>query len=881
MQTVTTQASSLNLARELLNVPQKRKAGSSDALESASTLNESIPIDKQRRVELLRHDGFRPSAPQAPPQRQRRSFEQDASIVFVGPRGNGKSSLAVIAATALGRSVIDVDQKFSQATGMTPPAYRKVHGIEDHRLRQVQLLGELLSRHEKNCVIVCGPHVVVGKGRELLREFSKCHAVICVGREMAMIEKYLDLKNQERLTDLIQEMHSIHHRVSNFEYYNLAERWRSAAPSLPEEKLRKVFPNRIFRRRSFETLQNTKNGLTCFLNVALGLNAAEGIFHTLHPPDPEIRPNTVALSIPMDLVESPHVNLTDLECGHDAVEIVMDVALSDLSASTACDTIGRSLAVVRRHLSLPVICHFSLDSVDNTQLTQDVMTAYFGLLHLGLRFAPEFLTVDLRSPDEEIRGLVESRGRTKIIGNLYDRSAHDGFWTGAKPDQIYGRATELGCNVLRLCTLALSTSDNFSCLAFMSRMNNNPNGIPTIAYNVGTLGSLSSAFNSSLTPVTHPALQADEFATELKAASPTAPSSTACETQQILYATHTLNALEFYVFGSDVKYSLSPALHNAGFKACWTPHTYETRQCDSLESVRTLMQDSRFGGASVSMPFKREIVSLVDSLSPSAKEIGAVNTLLPIRHLDGQHVSSHPFSKAQRNRAGPIKALHGANTDWMGIYACISRYISPANAPSPRTTGVVIGAGGIARAAIYAMARLGVSSIFILNRTLENAETLAKHYNSKIESSSDLRDPTTTSSSTSKGVKPIVRILNPRDEVWPEKYSYPSIIVYTIPTRHAGKAGHREMQVPEHWLQNPTGGLLVDVSYHDFEPAMSQPIQETERRGWVTIDPIEVFFEQGCAQFELFTGTPAPRSAMWESCLQQYSQNVLKHVDHQ
>jgi shikimate 5-dehydrogenase len=68
------------------------------------------------------------------------------------------------------------------------------------------------------------------------------------------------------------------------------------------------------------------------------------------------------------------------------------------------------------------------------------------------------------------------------------------------------------------------------------------------------------------------------------------------------------------------------------------------------------------------------------------------------------------------------------------------------------------------------------------------------------------------------------------------------------------------------------------VSYHDFEPATAHQTQETERRGWVTIDPIEIFFEQGAAQFELFTGTPAPRSAMWESCLRQYSQDVLKHV---
>jgi shikimate 5-dehydrogenase len=71
---------------------------------------------------------------------------------------------------------------------------------------------------------------------------------------------------------------------------------------------------------------------------------------------------------------------------------------------------------------------------------------------------------------------------------------------------------------------------------------------------------------------------------------------------------------------------------------------------------------------------------------------------------------------------------------------------------------------------------------------------------------------------------------------------------------------------------------MLQVSYHDFDPTTSQQIRETERLGWVTIDPIEVFFEQACAQFELFTGTLAPRSVMWEACLRQYKQHVEKHL---
>ena len=41
--------------------------------------------------------------------------------------------------------------------------------------------------------------------------------------------------------------------------------------------------------------------------------------------------------------------------------------------------------------------------------------------------------------------------------------------------------------------------------------------------------------------------------------------------------------------------------------------------------------------------------------------------------------------------------------------------------------------------------------------------------------------------------------------------------------------------------------------------------------GWSVVDPVEVMFEQACAQWELFTGSKAPRKSMWEACLNQYA----------
>lgn len=51
-------------------------------------------------------------------------------------------------------------------------------------------------------------------------------------------------------------------------------------------------------------------------------------------------------------------------------------------------------------------------------------------------------------------------------------------------------------------------------------------------------------------------------------------------------------------------------------------------------------------------------------------------------------------------------------------------------------------------------------------------------------------------------------------------------------------------------------------------------LREENHLGWTVIDPIEVLFEQACAQCELFTGNRAPRKAMWEACLNEYADKM-------
>jgi len=136
---------------------------------------------------------------------------------------------------------------------------------------------------------------------------------------------------------------------------------------------------------------------------------------------------------------------------------------------------------------------------------------------------------------------------------------------------------------------------------------------------------------------------------------------------------------------------------------------------------------------------------------------------------------------------------------------CIRRNMSPRNAIQPsKTTGLVIGAGGMARAAVYAMIQLGCRKVFICNRTVENAEAVARHFNSW------------ASGLSSDGE--IVRVLRSTSEDWPVGYRQPTMIVSCVPARSVGDHAPANFEMPMQWLGSPTGGVVVEVSSSDPLP---------------------------------------------------------------
>lgn len=153
------------------------------------------------------------------------------------------------------------------------------------------------------------------------------------------------------------------------------------------------------------------------------------------------------------------------------------------------------------------------------------------------------------------------------------------------------------------------------------------------------------------------------------------------------------------VTGSPISQSLSPAIHEAAFRAANRTGTFGAVECtpDGMADLLDECTEHRLVGASVTMPLKEAVVGLCDTLSADASALGAVNCL--------------------EFRSGSVT---GHNTDGAGCAAALLR----AGASIAGEGAVVLGAGGTARAVALALARLG-ARVTLVNRTATRAVAAA------------------------------------------------------------------------------------------------------------------------------------------------------------
>jgi 3-dehydroquinate dehydratase/shikimate dehydrogenase len=365
--------------------------------------------------------------------------------------------------------------------------------------------------------------------------------------------------------------------------------------------------------------------------------------------------------------------------------------------------------------------------------------------------------------------------------------SHHDFAATKDLEGIYKRIVPFQPDFIKIVPTAKTLVDNVTLMRFIERMEDHSNIIGICMGDAGIISRVlgvraGSAFTFAAATV----------------GEETGPGQIAARTLIETYRIDQVDAATkvYGVAGNPIRSSLSPIMMNTAFRRETVNAVYLALQANKLSDLLKLVDEIPIQGLSVTMPLKQEIMAHLEKTDPLSAKIGACNTVL--RAQDGK--------------------LYGFNTDVAGITGPLEKRLSLRGAKV-----LVLGAGGAARAAVFGLRDKG-AEVFILNRTAETAQKLARQ-------------------SGSKTIK--------KDAV--AKTSF-DVIINATPI---GMAGIKAPQLLE--AKDLNTKLVFDLVYNPLETPL---LRMARQKGIPIVTGIEMFVQQGARQFEIFTGKPAPEEEM-------------------
>jgi shikimate dehydrogenase len=273
------------------------------------------------------------------------------------------------------------------------------------------------------------------------------------------------------------------------------------------------------------------------------------------------------------------------------------------------------------------------------------------------------------------------------------------------------------------------------------------------------------------------------------------------------------------IIGQKISHALSPAMHTAAFKKLNLDYDYGVMDVspEMLPNLIAALRALNFRGANVTIPYKEKVIPLIDEVSEEAKMIGAVNTIV--------------------NNNG---RLVGYNTDAHGVYISLA-----AHAEEIKNNHVVIfGAGGAARATVYAVAKFfAPKRIMLINRTLENAKQIAEEFTPKFRLTKFFY--TNDYDATAREIDVAVLLINTTSVGMK-----PLTGLHPLP---------QNAVIQKHQI-------VMDIVYNPLETTF---LKMARAAGAKAIGGVEMLLGQGAKAFELFTHAELPISIARETILKE------------
>ncbi|KAF9893003.1 hypothetical protein FE257_012414 [Aspergillus nanangensis] len=264
-----------------------------------------------------------------------------------------------------------------------------------------------------------------------------------------------------------------------------------------------------------------------------------------------------------------------------------------------------------------------------------------------------------------------------------------------------------------------------------------------------------------------------------------------------------------YIAGGPGGSSIGPPIHEHIAQSLDLQWTCSFLQLPTISDVMSYFRAPNFAGGIVTMPHKRTVIPFLHHCDDLVQILGACNFVY----------------------LTPSGELHGTNTDWVGIDEVIRTW-APAPAHTQAIIGMVYGAGGASRAAVYALsAKLHCETVYVVNRDDGEVAELLRD----VHTHPDLYYP---------------EIVHVRSVAEARTLPPPYYVVCTVPDCEAVTGEEREARdVLVEFLgrDGAERGLLVDMCYH---PAMTRNLELGVKYGWEIVQGFTVV----AAQFACATG---------------------------
>jgi len=268
------------------------------------------------------------------------------------------------------------------------------------------------------------------------------------------------------------------------------------------------------------------------------------------------------------------------------------------------------------------------------------------------------------------------------------------------------------------------------------------------------------------------------------------------------------------LFGYPVAHSLSPLLHQTIFDSLGFNWKFSFLESKDIQEFLQFIRDPKCYGAAVTMPHKVAILQHLDGLTDEGREVGAVNTIIIRKQADGK------------------RTYIGTNTDVFGVRESFYQNVSDKSVFDGKP-GLVIGSGGAARSAVYALRRMmNCKPVYIVNRFKDEVEQVIQEC---------------------EAIGFGQNLIHVETAEQAEKLEAPGAIVSCIPDfPPTSDLEIQARQVIETMLYKERKGAILEMCYHPSPWTALGAI--AEKAGWNVILGTEAMIYQGLEQQKLWTG---------------------------